>query len=737
MVTVRKQHLPAANLRYDFEAWLSALGAKRPPSEIEAIRRACTLVQQAPVTENCDPCQPDLQHALAVASTLIDLRLDSESVAAAILYHLVGNSPKTLADIDKSFGKRVVALIEGVRQMELLQSVLASADEHQQAQGQAERLRKMLLAMAEDVRVVLIKLADRLHQMRTLQTLPVEQQRRVTRETMDIFAPLANRLGIWQIKWELEDLAFRYLQPDAYQRIAGSLAERRLDREHYIERLVARLRQELNQAGIDAEVTGRSKHIYGIWRKMQCKQQDFNQVYDVRAVRILVDGVAQCYAALGVVHALWQYLPGEFDDYIATPKGNDYRSIHTAVVGPEGRVVEVQIRTFEMHQQAELGIAAHWRYKEGMPIDASFDRKIAWLRQLLDWKEEVFESGEFLDQFKSEVFQDRVYVLTPKGNVVDLPQGATPLDFAYHIHTEVGHRCRGAKVNGRMVSLTYELRTGEQVEVLTVKKGRPSRDWINPHLCYLKTRKARSKVQHWFRQQDYDRNVGEGRIILERELKRLGFGEVNYDKLAQQFGHKKADDFLAAVGRGDIKSSNIVHAVQQMLGIGDRAATPLSVPMLGKAKRQGFSAIRVQGVGNLLTRLAGCCRPVPGDAIVGYITHGHGITIHRRDCHKALSCVSECPERLVEVDWDSDATGTFPVEVQILAFDRQGLLRDITTVLANDKLNVSAVNTYSNKDTHTASMSLIFEIPDIDTLSRVLARIQQLPNVIEVWRKTH
>jgi GTP pyrophosphokinase len=601
-------------------------------------------------------------------------------------------------------------------------------------QTHAESLRKMLLAMAEDVRVVLIKLADRLHNLRTLAVLPEDKQRRIARETMDIFAPLANRLGIWQLKWELEDLSFRYLEPAAYKQIAGALAERRVDREQYLARFVERLAGELKDAGVEAEVAGRPKHIYGIWRKMTRKRKPFEQITDIRGVRILVASIRDCYAALGVVHGLWQHIPGEFDDYIATPKENNYRSIHTAVIGPEGKIVEVQIRTHDMHQSSELGVAAHWRYKEGRTADESFDKKIAWLRSLLAWKDEVASAGEFVDQFKSEVFSERVYVFTPKGRIVDLPSGATPLDFAYAVHTDVGHTCRGSKVNGRMVPLTYKLKTGEQVEVLTVKEGGPSRDWLSPHLGYLVTSKARSRVSHWFKQQNIDQAMADGRDVLERELHRLGVSDVKYEHLAHGFGHAKVEEFLAAIGHGDIKPAQIVSAVQPLIEPVLKETRPLVSP---PARKGGGEGVTVQGVGNLLTRMARCCNPIPGEPIVGFITRAQGVTVHRRDCANALRQREEQHERLIEVSWGAQPGQTYPVEIEIVAVERTGLLRDITALLANEKINVTAVTTLTDKDAHVARMRLTLEIPDVETLSRILALIDRVPNVTEVRRRVH
>lgn len=737
MVSITTKHAQVGtDTPESIEAWLKALGQSYPANEIGVIEKACEVARQAHHGQTRASGEPYFFHSLAVAAILAELRLDYETIAAAILHDVVEDTDLTLEDVRERFGKSVSSLVDGVTKMDLIQGIRTASETSPQEHAQAENLRKMLLAMAADVRVVLIKLADRLHNMRTLGSLPEHKQQRIASETMEILAPLANRLGIWQIKWELEDLSFRYLKPETYKQIADSLKERRIDRERYIDNFVTQLQMALDEEGIKAEVEGRAKHIYGIWKKMRRKNQDFHEIYDVRAVRVLVDDVPDCYGVLGTVHTLWQYLPGEFDDYIATPKENNYRSIHTAVVGPSGKTVEVQIRTHEMHQESEFGVAAHWRYKEGSKSDKSFDSKIAWLRQLLDWKDEVAEASEFVDQFKSEVFADRVYVFTPLGNVIDLPRGATPLDFAYQIHTEVGNRCRGAKVNGHIVPLTYKLQTGEQVEVLTVKKGGPSRDWLNPHLGYIKTNKAHSHIQHWFRLQNYDHNVTDGRAMLERELKRMGYADVSFEKIANKLKQKNVSDMMAAIGRGDIKPSRAIRAASELTE--SRAPEESIAPIIhGETKHKPPTGIRVQGVGDLLTKFAGCCKPVPGDPITGFITRGHGITVHRQDCHNILNAISSSPERLVEVDWGSKATGSYLVDIEIVAFDRPGLLRDITTQLANEAINAIAVNTETNKDSNIAYMVITAEIPDIDTLSMVLARINQIPNVTEVRRKSN
>jgi GTP pyrophosphokinase len=725
---IAEQTSPAA-----LQDWLARLAVERRPQEVEVLRRACAFAAGAHSGQRRASGEPYFQHALAVAQILTELRLDHETIAAAILHDVVEDTGVALEEVRAQFGARIAALVDGVTKMKIIQAFQPGAEGARRDHAQAESLRKMLLAMAEDVRVVLIKLADRLHNMRTLAALPLDKQARIARETLDIFAPLANRLGIWRIKWELEDLAFRALEPAAYKQIAGFLAEKRADREAYVERFVATLAQELSRNGIAAEVSGRPKHFYSIWRKMQRKGRDFAEIRDVRAVRVLVNDVRDCYAALGVVHGLWPHVPGEFDDYIATPKENHYRSLHTAVIGPEGKTVEVQIRSHEMHRAAELGVAAHWRYKEGAREDRGYGEKIAWLRSLLEWKDEVAEASEFVDQFKSEVFSERVYVLTPKGNIVDLPAGATPLDFAYHIHTDVGHRCRGAKVNGHIVPLTHPLKTGERVEVLTVREGGPSRDWLSPHLGYLHTSKARAKVNHWFREQNYEASLSAGREALEREFQRLGLAGINYEKLAARFAYPAVNDFLVAIGRGEVKPAQIMVAVQELIEPGLRPARPAFVPRAAGAQKTP-AGITIQGVGNLLTRMARCCNPLPGDAIVGFITRGQGVTVHRRDCSNALRHREEGGERLIEVGWGTAGGESYPVEVEIIAYDRAGLLRDITGLLANEKINVLGVSTVTDRQ-QVAHMTFTLEIPDVGTLSRILALLDRIPNVTEVRRR--
>lgn len=725
----------------EFEGWLESISAGRSKSDMALIGKACQVAQQAHQGQTRASGEPFFQHSLSVANILAELRLDSETISAAILHDVLEDTPITLEELETEFGPMVAQLVDGVTKMGQIQEYRGQSKKSKKEQIQAESLRKMFLAMVDDIRVVLIKLADRTHNMRTLHHLREEKRRRIAKETMEIFAPLANRLGIWQIKWELEDLAFRYMEPETYKQIAKMVDERRINREDYITEVVESLQVELQKRGVEAKVSGRPKHIYSIYRKMKRKGVDFDQIYDVRAVRVLVQSEGDCYASLGIVHTLWRPIPGEFDDYIAAPKDNLYQSLHTAVVGPNGKTIEVQIRTFHMHQSAELGVAAHWRYKESAKPDPSFDAKVNWLRSLMEWKEDVVDAKEFVDQVKAEVFQERVHVLTPQGDVIDLPHGSTPIDFAYYIHTEVGHRCRGGKVNGRIVPLNYQLKNGEQVEVLTAKRGGPSRDWINPHLGYIKTSRARSKVRHWFKYQNYEENVSQGRLILERELRRLGLSEINYEKLAREFHFNKVDDFLAAIGRNDISTTQIVSTIKDVAESAEHKEKEdwhLLVPLPEPAKRPATTTtgVQVQGVGDMLTNLAQCCRPVPGDTeIVGYITRGRGVTIHRVDCPNVLHFYDKAPERLIAVDWGKQENATYPVDVFIQAFDRPGLLRDITNIVANENINMSTVSVATAKKEHKANVYATLDIANIDQLSRVLAKIEQLPNVLEVERR--
>jgi len=598
--------------------------------------------------------------------------------------------------------------------------------------AQAEGLRKLLLALASDVRLVLLRLAVQLVRLRHLKEATADEQQRAALETREIFAPLANRLGIWHIKWELEDLAFRFSQPADYKRIAGWLRSKRDERERYIEDVRRELARELDKVGVQAEITGRPKHIYSIWRKMQRKGLAFEQVMDVLAVRVQVETVAECYAALGLVHGLWPYIPGEFDDYIATPKENNYRSLHTAVVGPGRLPLEVQIRTREMHEHAELGVAAHWQYKEGRKAEAGFQQKINWLRQLLEPSARSGTEPDLLDGLQAEIFEDRVYALSPRGEVVDLPRGATPLDFAYHVHTDLGHRCRGARVNGRMVPLDHELANGDSVEIITGKQPNPSRDWLVPALGYLASARNRAKVRSWFRKLDEGQNREQGREMLERELDRLGVRAPPLPEILDELGLPNLDALYIGLGEGELTVAQVAGAVHRRLKEHEPSRPRAFKP--GAASQPG--GMVVDGVGDLLSTVARCCRPVPPEAIAGYITLGRGVSIHRADCANLLRMRDQQPQRVLAVDWGrASPERTFPAALVIHAFDRKGLTRDVTSVLADEHINISAMNMTTNPAENTAQIDLTVTVHGLDELSRLLSRLASLPNVISARRR--
>ena len=595
---------------------------------------------------------------------------------------------------------------------------------------QSEALRKMLLAVVADARLVLVRIAEQLYKLRSAKTESPERQRALAVETREIYAALANRLGVWQLKWELEDFAFRYLDPDTYLSIARALNEKRTEREDFIEAVKAQLHEQLEQQGIKAEISGRPKHIYSIWRKMQRKDRGLESLYDIRAVRILVDDVKDCYAALGCVHNLWSYLPGEFDDYIANPKDNNYQSLHTAVIGPEGKTVEVQIRSHDMHRQAELGVAAHWRYKEGSTSVAAFDQKIQFLRQIL---EPSGDGADLLAQIRDDVFEDRVYAVSPKGDVVELPANATPLDFAYYVHTQVGHRCRGAKVNGRIVPLTYKIQNGDQVEIITGSHPQPSRDWLSPKLGYLAGARPRAKVRNWFRLQDRDQHQRQGKEILDRELSRLNVRDVATDDIAKQLKHKNTEALCISLGAGDLTSASIATALQHLRG--KEVPDKIRSRRAPKRKEKASGGVAVSGIGDLMCNFARCCRPVPPEAIIGYITQGRGVSIHRQDCGNFLGLNQKHPERTIEVAWGESESATYPVDLTVRAMDRSGLLRDISTVLADEKANVTDLTTHTDKSTMETVMAISLDIRDLPTLSTAITRLEQLPNVVSVRRK--
>lgn len=595
------------------------------------------------------------------------------------------------------------------------------------ATHQSEALRKMLLAVVSDARLVIVRIAEQLQRLRVAKSAPRREQRALAIETQEIYAALANRLGVWQLKWELEDLAFRYLEPDTYKEVASALREKRTERETFIEEVRATVAESLAENGIAATVTGRPKHIYSIYRKMQQKNRAVEDIFDMRAIRILVEDVHQCYAALGIVHNMWPYLPGEFDDYIANPKNNNYQSLHTAVIGPEGKTLEVQIRTHDMHRHAELGVAAHWRYKEGGATRAAFDQKIQFLRQLLA---PGTQDGDLLDQIRGDVFEDRVYAVSPKGDVVEMPSGSTPLDFAYHVHTQIGHRCRGAKVNGRIVPLTYRIQNGDKIEVITGKHEQPSRDWLSPQLGYLAATRSRTKVRNWFRQRDKEQNKKQGRDLLDRELARLNMRDIGIDKIVAQLKYDSTDALCIALGAGDLTPAAIASALQN-LRRGDR------MPGVRKKRRPASKdkgEIAISGVGDLLCNYARCCRPVPPEEIAGYITLGRGVSIHRKDCGNFLSLQQRHADRVIEVDWGESVDAIYPANLTLHAFDRQGLLRDISSVLADENIAIDKMNTSSDKQTLQVVMEIGISVPGLPTLSRVISKLEQLPNVTSVRR---
>ncbi len=733
MVQVSGEFEDTTELPLAFDSWVERLPVALEPAERALLERAWYHAGEHLGDRYRRAGESFFSHAASVASIVGGLKLDRDTLVASLLHDLPwfeGFDGEALA---RTFGDDVATLVDGTARMVVV-SDLHRDPKNSDSGDRVEALRKMLLAMARDIRVVFIVLAERLHDMRALKGLDDAECRTIARETQDLHAPLANRLGIWQIKWELEDLSFRYLDPVTYKRIAKLLAEKRVDRERYIAQVRDQLAAALDQAGVEADVAGRPKHIYSIWRKMQRKGLGFHELFDIRAVRVLVNDVAQCYAALGVVHAVWQPIPGEFDDYIATPKDNNYQSLHTAVVGPEGKNVEIQIRTGEMHQHAELGVAAHWRYKEGVGADPSFDQKVAWLRQLLETPADDQGEDDLIDRFKAEVFEDRVYVITPQGDVIDLPRGATPLDFAYQVHTEIGHRCRGAKINGRIVPLTTELRNGDQIEVLTAREPRPSRDWLNPARGYLRTPRARAKARAWFKRLDFDHNAAEGRQILDRELHRLGLTGMKLEHIASRAGYAQVAELLAAIGRGDISGGQIAGLVSDyLLPAQDDDALPVRHSQQTR-QSGGDDDVTIYGIGNLLTRMAGCCQPAPGDPIIGFITQGQGVTVHRHDCDKVQRYEEAGDERLIEVSWANGQRHRYPVAIQVEAFDRQGLMKDITAVLTQERINVTATNTRADPNDQLARMTLTLEVQDVAQMSRVMDRVAALRNVRDVRR---
>jgi len=712
------------------------------PGEAALVRKAADFAASAYGDEFLGSGESISEHALGMALIVTGLRLDAEARMAALLFCLPSRDEHGLARIEEIFGKPVMELVAGVSRLDRMRPITRDfvADtgrNPQEMRAQVEVLRKMFLAMVEDIRVVLLRLASRTQTLRHYAANPDELRVEVARETLELYSPLANRLGVWELKWELEDLSFRFLHPETYKKIAKQLDEKRTEREQFITEAIDRLRHEIEGAGIrDAEIYGRPKHIYSIWNKMHKKGVDFSEVYDVRALRVIVDEVKDCYTVLGIVHNLWAPIPKEFDDYISNPKGNHYRSLHTAVHCPDGRSLEVQIRTREMHRHAELGVAAHWRYKEGGKKGGSevgYDEKIAWLRQLLSWKDEVSDSSDWVRHYKQAALDETIYLLTPAGKVVDLPAGSTPVDFAYRVHTELGHRGRGAKVNGALVPLNTALQTGQRVEIMTAKEGGPSRDWLMPSLGYLHTKSARTKVRHWFTSLALDQTVSEGRALIARELQRIGQGGANVEELARKLGFPKADDLYIAAARNDLSLRQF-----QMVARGDdllaETQEPDEVPVRQAARNDDHQGILIVGIDRLLTQLAQCCKPAPPDAIEGFVTRGKGVSIHRADCSNFIHLAALHPERVIQTDWGGAAGGgsIFPVDIVVDAHDRQGLLRDISEIFTRERLNVIGVNTQSKQG--KAHMSFTVEISGLHQLQKTLVAIHEVSGVVGARR---
>ena len=708
--------------KMDAEPAIDEMLRHYPEGDAELVRRAYTYAAEAHEGQRRVSGGPYIEHPAAVALLLAQLGMDPATIAAAMLHDVPEDTSRTSEDIRREFGDEIARLVEGVTKLSQFSG--KSSDEHQ-----AENIRKMFLAMADDLRVVVIKLADRLHNMRTLGAMPIEKQHRIAKQTMEIYAPLAHRLGIWQIKWELEDLAFKYIEPERYRELAELLASRRAVRERYIERTMKVLGAELEKSGVKAELSGRPKHLWSIAEKMKRKHVGVDQVYDLLAIRVIVADVPTCYAVLGVAHTLWPPIPGQFDDYIAVPKNNMYQSLHTAVMGPDGQPIEIQVRTHDMHTLAEYGIAAHWRYKEGGKGDANYESKLAWVRQLMEWQHDVADATEFVESLKVDVFQDQVFVFTPKGEVKDLPSGATPIDFAYRIHTDIGHRTIGAKVNGRIVPLDHRLQSGDIVEIVTSKAARgPSRDWIT----MVRTPGAREKIRQWFKRQHREENVAHGRELLDRELKRIAqrplsdISETDLERVTEVLNMHDVDTLFASLGYGALTAAQVV----TRLGIVDdhQLAIPEVAPPQPPPTARG--GVRVKGVGDLLVRFGVCCSPVPGDPVSGYITRGRGVTVHRTDCANVRGSAEA--ERIVEVEWEGRVARTYPVAIRVAGWDRVGFIRDVAAVISEN--GVQMVSLSSNVSDKTATVNATLQVTSVEQLSRVLAKLEAVRDVFTVSR---
>ena len=728
-----------------FEHSLQTLSEGLSAAESEQVRLAAEFAQSVYGDRTLGSGEGVWHHALGMALILVGLKLDADCRLAALLFAVTSYDEHAPAKIDERFGPAAAHLVGGISRLHRLRPITRGFIAHSVESGehnpvdmkaQIEVLRKMLLAMVEDIRVVLLRLASRTQTLRHYAAEPDELRVQVARETLELYSPLANRLGVWELKWELEDLSFRFLHPDLYKKIAKQLDEKRGEREQFIADAVERLKHELAEIGIKgAEIYGRPKHIYSIWNKMRKKDVEFSEVYDIRALRVILDDVKDCYTVLGIVHNIWSPISKEFDDYISNPKGNDYRSLHTAVHCPDGRSLEIQIRTRDMHKHAELGVAAHWRYKEGSKLasEDGYDEKIAWLRQLLTWKDEVSDSSDWVKHYKEAALDETIYVMTPQGRVVDLPRGATAVDFAYRVHTDLGHRCRGAKVDGALVTLNTPLETGQRVEIVVAKQGGPTRDWLNTSLGYLFTHRARAKARQWFSTRALEETLAEGRALVNRELQRMGETSTRLDELATKLGFAKSDDLFIAVARADLNMRQLQAAVRGTdLQAEDRTGNEAPARHKPKASDEAEKGILIVGVDKLLTQLAGCCKPAPPDPIVGFVTRGKGVSIHRADCSNFANMDAMHPERVIETAWGGQTEGVFAVDIVVDANDRQGLLRDVSEVLTREKINVVAVSTQSKQG--TANMRFTAEINNVNQLKRTLILLHEVEGVVGARR---
>ncbi len=731
MVAVKQKfsHLPDGNV--DIDVWLQHITEKHTLPNIDLIKRAALIAKTASQGLTTFYGQPCLEQGLEMAEILLDMKMNQDAVAASILTSSVNDTHLTVEMIKEKLSEPIAKLINGVKQTNVINTLQVNTNKTRDV-TQIDRLRKTFLAMVSDIRVVVIKLAERICIMRGIKNINFDERKRLAQETLDIYAPLANRLGIGQIKWELEDLAFHYTDPLTYKKIATFLSERRVDREKRIHEVIELLKNEFSESNIKAAISGRAKHIYSIFLKSQKKQLDYQSIFDYSALRILVPTLDDCYTALSIINSLWNHIPEEFDDYIAYPKPNGYRSIHAAVIDTTGKNLEIQIRTYDMHEEAEHGVSAHWVYKEDKTQHGGYESKITFLRQLLSWHKELAQHDAAPDKKFQEMFEDRIYVFTPENEIIDLPKGATPLDFAYHIHSGLGHRCRGAKIDGHIVPLTYVLRTGDRVEIITTQHGTPSRDWLKKDAGYITTARARAKIAHFFREQDIGQYIETGKHALEREFSRAGIQQIDIQKIVSLFNFKNADALFSSIGHGNIKAAQIVHTLQRETH--PETETIPTVETYAKTAPTKKTYFQINGIDDLLTRVAKCCKPIPGDTVIGYITQGRGVSIHRKDCNNMSHLTPEHDSRLIEVNWDNKYLGAYFVDLQIRSHARDGLLKEVTALFANAKVDLVAMNSTINKKNNTLFIVMTVQIHDIKELQKLIQHISQMDMVYDVKR---